>query len=70
MSITEVIERGFCTRRETGDSAKLSWLSQESARRFLDLQWVREARRLNIRTAHRRWLRRNGYNFHGKKRAA
>jgi len=70
MSINEVIGRGFSTRRESGDSAKIAWLNQDSARRFMDLQWVKEARRLNMRTAHRRWLRRNGYSFNGKRRAA
>lgn len=70
MTITQVYDHGFCTRRERGDDAKLSWLNQESARRFCDLAWVKKARRLNMRAAHRRWLRRNGYNFHGKKRAA
>lgn len=60
MSITEVIERGFVARNETGDAVKIAWLNQESARRFMDLQWVKEARRIDLRIVHRRWLRRNG----------
>ena len=70
MGITQVIASGFHTRHERGNTAKLEWFNRDSARRFLELQWVIEARRLNLRTAHRRWLRRNGYSFNGKRRAA
>lgn len=63
MTIKSVIERGFTTRRERGDSAKLAYLTKCSARRFMDLPWVMEARRLNLRAAHRRFLRRNGLPF-------
>lgn len=60
MTIRDVINHGFNARHERGEVAKLAWLNQESARRFMDLQWVLEARRMDLRTAHRRWLRRNG----------
>jgi hypothetical protein len=64
MTAKQVLERGFSTRREHGSPSKLAWINQESARRFTDLRWSLEARRLNIRTAHRKWCRRNGKPFH------
>lgn len=70
MTIGQVMSHGFCERHEHGSTARLEYVNRESARRFMDLQWVLEARRLNLRTAHRRWLRRNGFNFHGERRVA
>lgn len=64
MTAIEVLQRGFTTRREHGSTVKRAWLDQESARRFTDLKWTVEARRLNLRTAHRKWCRRNGKPFH------
>lgn len=69
MTIRQVMDGGFHTRHETGSAAKVAWLNQESARRFMDLRWVMEARRIDLRTAHRRWLRRNGYKLYGRKAA-
>lgn len=63
MTIPQIRAHGFCTRREVGDSAKLNFLNTASARRFMELAWVLEARRLNMRRAHRKWLRRNGKSF-------
>lgn len=68
MTIKSVLTQGFHTRHEHGDPAKLNYLAMQSARRFMDLEWVLEARRLNLRTAHRRWCRRNGLRFNGSRR--
>ena len=60
MTIPAILERGFQTRHEHGNELKLAYQRLESARRFMLLPWVMEARRIDLRTAHRRWLRRNG----------
>lgn len=60
MTIPAILERGFQTRKEHGDSAKLSFLNSQSAMRFCTLPWVLEARALDLRILHRRWLRRMG----------
>lgn len=60
MTAKQVLEQGFRTRKETGDAAKIAFFEQESVKRFLRLTWVLEARKLNLRTANRRWRRRNG----------
>lgn len=70
MTIRQVQAQGFNERHEVGDAAKLAWLNADSARRFMELAWVAEARRLNLRAAHRRWMRRNGYSFNGMRRTA
>lgn len=64
MTIKQVMAHGFSERRERGDAAKREYLRQDSVRRFMDLAWVLEARRIALRTAHRRWQRRCGYAFH------
>jgi hypothetical protein len=63
MTVSEIMARGFTTRRERGEIVKLAWLNQESARRFVDLSWMLEARRVSLRSAHRRWLRKHGRHF-------
>ena len=63
MTIRQVINHGFNERHERGDAAKLSYLNMDSARRFMELEWVLEARRIALRSAHRRWLRRTGRSF-------
>lgn len=63
MTIQRIQEHGLQFRNESGDPAKIVWQHEESRRRFLTLPWVLEARRMNLRAAHRRWLRRNGKSF-------
>lgn len=63
MTAKEVMDRGLMFRKERGPMAKLDFQRAETARRFLLLPWVLEARRLNMRCAHRRWCRRNGCRF-------
>ena len=64
MEARKVLQQGFRTRHETGDAAKIQWMAAESCRRFLQLTWVLEARKLNLVTANRRWRRRNGKPLH------
>lgn len=60
MTYHEVEEHGFTLRSERGDPAKCRHLGLESERRFRELKWMFVARGMNLRTAHRRWKRRNG----------
>ena len=60
MTIQAIETKGATYRNEHGDTAKLRYLQEQTLQRFMDLGWVREARAIDLRAAHRRWLRRNG----------
>lgn len=64
MTARAVLMLGFHERKERGSSSKLEYLRRRSLERFMLLPWVLEARRLNLRTAHRRYCRRAGLRFH------
>lgn len=63
MTIPQLIQRGWIPRRERGDKAKIGELNRRSLQRFMDLPWRYEARSVELRIVHRRWMRRNGYRL-------
>jgi len=65
MTAKNVLEHGPCVRREHGAVEKIVYVNAETLRRFDELRWTLEARRLNLRTANRRWRRRNGRSLRG-----
>ena len=69
MTVKGIYEKGFRVRHEKGSEAKRVYLETTSLRRFKELQWMLEARRMGLRTAHRRWLRRHGRSFKPEVRA-
>jgi hypothetical protein len=65
MTAKHVIEQGPRFRHERGTPDKLACINSLTLARWEMLQCVLEARRLNLRTANRRWRRRNGMTLHG-----
>lgn len=63
MTVAQIQARGVQLRNERGDLAKELAHDASSCRRFIQLTWLLEARRMNLRTANRRWQRRNGKSF-------
>lgn len=63
MTAKAIVERGPAFRKEHGGPEKRSVLNAMTLERYELLEAVLEARRINLRTANRRWRRRNGRGF-------
>ena len=61
MTVAAIVARGPQFRRNTaGDIARISYLDNQTLIRFASLPAIVERRRIDIRAAHRRWLRKAG----------
>jgi hypothetical protein len=64
MSIIEVLNNGLSLGKHRGDLAKILWKNESSIQRWLALRGKLAQRRLMIRAAHLRSLRRVGLPLH------
>lgn len=55
--------QGPTLRRGARNAAQAAFFTSSTFDRWTLMGWALTARRLNLRTAHRRWLRRGGRNF-------
>lgn len=65
MTIRQVLDNGVRFRKEVGDDVKVSYLRRRSLERFELLEAVMVARRLNLRTANRRYRVHVGLDLRG-----